>query len=191
MQYLLEQEQGWMKKMNRAQVEKLLKIIKSFYPYFSITEDVIENWSSKLKDYEFNEVLEEFDNYVNSGDKETPTLSILIYPLKTFTQKEEANIQGLYVCSNCGKKFKSMEEADKCYERDLDLRYIKKMSSKLGFNPSEIFGDLRAVTLETINERYPSFVKKIVTEEKQKSILTQKEKEGINLYWKHVIAGAE
>lgn len=191
MQYLLEQEQGWVKKMNRAQVEKLLKIIKSFYPYFSITEDVIENWSSKLKDYEFNEVLEEFDNYVNSGDKETPTLSILIYPLKTFTQKEEANIQGLYVCSNCGKKFKSMEEADKCYERDLDLRYIKKMSSKLGFNPSEIFGDLRAVTLETINERYPSFVKKIVTEEKQKSILTQKEKEGINLYWKHVIAGAE
>jgi hypothetical protein len=191
MQYLQEQEQGWVKKMNRAQVEKLLKIIKSFYPYFSITEDVIENWSSKLKDYEFNEVLEEFDNYVNSGDKETPTLSILIYPLKTFTQKEEANIQGLYVCSNCGKKFKSMEEADKCYERDLDLRYIKKMSSKLGFNPSEIFGDLRAVTLETINERYPSFVKKIVTEEKQKSILTQKEKEGINLYWKHVIAGAE
>lgn len=177
--------------MNRAQVEKLLKIIKSFYPYFSITEDVIENWSSKLKDYEFNEVLEEFDNYVNSGDKETPTLSILIYPLKTFTQKEEANIQGLYVCSNCGKKFKSMEEADKCYERDLDLRYIKKMSSKLGFNPSKIFGDLRAVTLETINERYPSFVKKIVTEEKQKSILTQKEKEGINLYWKHVIAGVE
>lgn len=175
--------------MNRAQVEKLLKIIKSFYPYFSITEDVIENWSSKLKDYEFNEVLEEFDNYVNSGDKETPTLSILIYPLKTFTQKEEANIQGLYVCSNCGKKFKSMEEADKCYERDLDLKYIKKMSDKLEFNPSEIFGNLRTVTLETINERYPRFIKRIVAEEKQKNILTQKEKQGINLYWKHVIAG--
>ncbi len=177
--------------MNRAQVEKLLKIIKSFYPYFSITEEVFEGWSEVLKDYEFNEVLEEFDNYFRSGNKETPTLSILIYPLKTFSQKEEANIQGLYVCSSCGKKFKSMEGADKCYERDLDLKYIKKMSDKLGFNPSEIFGDLRTVMLETINERYPDFVKRIVTEEKQKNILTQKEKEGINLYWKHVIAGAE
>ena len=191
MRYLLEQELGWEKKMNRAQVEKLLKIIKSFYPYFSITEDVIENWSIKLKDYEFNEVLEEFDNYVNSGDKEPPTISILIHPLKTFSQKEEASIFGLHVCSSCGKKFKSMEEADKCYERDLDLKYIKKMSGKLGFNPSEIFGDLRTVTLETINERYSRFIKRIVAEEKSKNILTQKEKEGINLYWKHVIAGVE
>jgi hypothetical protein len=189
MWYLLEQELGWEKKMNRAQVEKLLKIIKSFYPYFSITEDVIENWSSKLKDYEFNEVLEEFDNYVNSGDKEPPTISILIHPLKTLSQKESANVQGLHVCSLCNKKFKSMEEADKCYERDLDLRYIKKMSGKLGFNPSEIFGDLRVVTLETINEKYPSFIKKIVSEEKQKHLLTQKEKDGINLYWKYVIVG--
>ena len=84
-----------------------------------------------------------------------------------------------------------MEEADKCYERDLDLKYIKKMSGKLGFNPSEIFGDLKTVTLETINERYSRFIKRIVAEEKSKNILTQKEKEGINLYWKHVIAGVE
>lgn len=176
-------------RMNKSEVEKLLKIIKSFYPYFSITEDVFENWSKKLKDYEFNEVLEELDNYVNSGDKEPPTIGILIHPLKTFSQKESANVQGLHVCSLCNKKFKSMEEADKCYERDLDLRYIKKMSSKLGFNPSEIFGDLRSVTLETINEKYSSFIKKIVSEEKQKHLLTQKEKDGINLYWKYVIVG--
>lgn len=189
MQYLLEQEQEWVMRMNKSEVEKLLKIIKSFYPYFSITEDVFENWSKKLKDYEFNEVLEELDNYVNSGDKEPPTMSILIYPLKTLSQKDSANVQGLHVCSLCNKKFKSMEEADKCYERDLDLRYINKMSSKLGFNPSEIFGDLRAVTLETINEKYPSFIKKIISEEKQKHLLTQKEKDGINLYWKYVIVG--
>lgn len=175
--------------MTEKQTEQLLKSIKSLFPRFRLDEDVMNEWSKRLKGYDYNEVLEQLDIYVASRDDEPPTFGILTHPLKTLSQKESANVQGLYVCSLCDKKFKSMEEADKCYERDLDLRYIKKMSSKLGFNPSEIFGDLRSVTLETINEKYPSFIKKIVSEEKQKHLLTQKEKDGINLYWKYVIVG--
>lgn len=173
--------------MTKQQTEQLLRAIKSFFPYFSLTEDVFENWSEKLKDYDFNEVLEQLDNYVDSGDENVPTLSLLIHPLKTFAQKEEDAAPGYYHCTRCGKKYLSMEEADDCFERDLDISYIKRISKKLGINPTEFFGDLRTVTLETINKNYTSFIKKVVLVEKEKNVLNNFEKQGINGYWKHVI----
>ena len=173
--------------MTVKQTEEFIRMIKSFFPYFSITDDVIRNWPVKLKDYDYNEVLEQFDNYVNDGDKEPPTLSILIHPLRTFEQKKLDEADCYYYCSKCNKKYLSMEEADDCFERDLDISYIKRISKKLGINPTEFFGDLRTVTLETINKNYTSFIKKVVLVEKEKNVLNNFEKQGINGYWKHVI----
>lgn len=173
--------------MTKQQTEQLLRLIKSYFQYFSLTEDVFENWSEKLKDYDFNEVLEQLDNYIDSGDEDIPTLSLLIHPLKTFEQKKEDEAPGYYHCTRCGKKYLSMKEADDCFDRDLDLSYIKRISKKLEINPTEFFGDLRTVTLEKINNNYTNFIKKVVLVEKEKNVLNSLEKQGINDYWKHVV----
>lgn len=147
----------------------------------------MNEWSKRLKGYDYNEVLEQLDIYVASKDDEPPTFGILTHPLRTFEQKEQDAAPGYYHCTRCGKKYLSMEEADNCFERDLDISYIKRISKKLGINPAEFFGDLRIVTLETINKNYTNFIKKVVLVEKEKNVLNNFEKQGINGYWKHVI----
>ena len=173
--------------MTVKQTEEFIRMIKSFFPYFSITDDVIRNWPVKLKDYDYNEVLEQFDNYVNDGDKEPPTLSILIHPLRTFEQKKLDEADCYYYCSKCNKKYLSMEEADDCFDRDLDLSYIRRLSKKLEIDPTEFRRDLRTVTSETINNNYTNFIKKVVLVEKEKNVLNSFERQGINDYWKHVV----
>lgn len=173
--------------MTEKQTEQLLKSIKSLFSRFRVDEDVMNEWSKRLKEYDYNEVLEQLDIYVASRDDEPPTFGILTHPLRTFKQKEQDAAPGYYHCTRCGKKYLSMEEADDCFERDLDISYIKRISKKLGINPTEFFGDLRTVTLEIINKNYTNFIKKVVLVEKEKNVLNNFEKQGINGYWKHVI----
>ena len=88
----------------------------------------MNEWSKRLKEYDYNEVLEQLDIYVASRDDEPPTFGILTHPLRTFKQKEQDAAPGYYHCTRCGKKYLSMKEADDCFERDLDISYIKRIS---------------------------------------------------------------
>lgn len=173
--------------MTEKQTEQLLKSIKSLFSRFRVDEDVMNEWSKRLKEYDYNEVLEQLDIYVASRDDEPPTFGILTHPLRTFKQKEQDEVDCYYYCSRCRKRYLSMKEADECFERDLDISYIKRLSKKLEINPTEFFGDLRTVTLETINKNYTNFIKKVVLVEKEKNVLNGFERQGINGYWKHVI----
>lgn len=173
--------------MTEKQTEQLLKSIKSLFPRFRLDEDVMNEWSKRLKGYDYNEVLEQLDIYVASRDDEPPTFGILTHPLRTFEQKEQDEADCYYYCSRCNKKYLSMKEADDCYDRDLDLSYITRISKKLDINPTEFFGDLRTVTSETINNNYTIFIKKVVLVEKEKNVLNSFERQGINDYWKHVL----
>lgn len=174
--------------MTYEQTESLLKIIKSFYQYFSITEDVLLNWPKKLKNYDYNDVLEQLDDYIDSGNENCPKIADLISSIKTIEEKELMNTPYLQTCIRCGKRYKTIIERDNCYERDMRIRYIEKMCKKLDINAVDYFGDLRTAKLDTLNQNYSNFIKEIVRKEKEKQVLNQYEKAGINQYWKYVIA---
>jgi len=172
--------------MTNDEIDTLMSAIKNTYPNFSINEGVIEEWTKRLRNYDFADVENAFNKYVLAGNKETISIVDLIRDLKTIEQKKPK--KGDYFCTRCGKHYETPDEADKCYERDMDIAYIRRMCKKLMIDETEYFGNLKFVTLDEINANYNDFILRILKENKKRNVLRGLELDGVMLYYNNVIA---
>lgn len=175
--------------MNRDEIDTLLKAIKGTFPKIEFTAEMIREWSKRLSNYDFEDVEKNFNNYVLSGNTQQITIIDLIRDLDTKEKKEP--LKGYFYCSRCKRVYESIEEADKCYERDLDISYIKRISDKLGVRYTEYFGNLYNATLDDINKNYDNFILRLVEEQKKNPVLRGYELEGLNCYYNQVILKKE
>lgn len=174
--------------MNDNQVYEILKIIKSNYQTFRIEEDVVSEWFRRLKDYDYKEVRYKLEDYLSYGE-EYPRINQLINGLKKIDEKGQ-KLEGIFICKKCGRHYDDIIDMDRCYERDMDIEYIWKMSEKFNINANEYFRpSLSKATLEEINRGYNNFILRIIEEEKKEPKLTESEKKGIKGYYNNVIRG--
>lgn len=175
--------------MKEEQIDMLIGAIKNTYPTFSLTKGVINEWTKRLLNYDFEDVERNFNNYVLSGNTQPITIVDLIRGLQTKEQKEPIN--GMFFCMKCKRRYNTIEEMEKCYERDMDIAYIKKMSDKFGIKYTEYFGNLYDATLEDINKNYNNFIIRLVEEQEKKGILKGYELLGLNAYYEKVVLKKE
>lgn len=76
---------------------------------------------------------------------------------------------------------------EKCEEKDMDIRYIKKMCNKFGINPNEYFGNLDYTTLERINKNYDNFILRVCKEQQNEPKLNEYELIGLRDYYRNVL----
>lgn len=173
--------------MIKEEVAEFIKLIKTYYPKFSDNKNTIEVWTKELRAYDYEDLKESLNNYLYEGREEPPVLAVLICGLKKKENKKSTD--GLVSCNICGKWHDSVKASDLCYERCLRTKYYVKMALKMNINLTEFLGKrIEECSLEDLDRKYDLFIKEIVKKEKEESMLSDKEREGINLYWKHCIS---
>ena len=171
--------------MTIEETNTLIRTIKNTYPNVPLNKNIIEEWYKRLLNYDFEDIETNFNNYVLSGNTQPITIVDLIKGLQTKEQKEPIN--GMFYCMRCKRRYNTIEEMEKCYERDMDIKYIKKMSDKFGIKYTEYFGNLYNATLDDINKNYDNFIIKLIQEQEKNNILSGDDLRGLNTYYKNVI----
>ena len=171
--------------MSIDQTDMLLIAIKNIYPSFSLTKGVLEEWTKRLSNYDFEDVEKAFNEYVLSGNKETIMIIDLIKDLKTIEEKKP--IKGIFYCKRCNKHYDTLEKAEECEDRDRSIKYIKKMSQKFGISIEEYFGNINKISTKELYERYDDFMLRVCREQQKNPKLVSYELEGLRGYYKHVL----
>ena len=172
--------------MTNDEIDTLINAIKNTYPNFSINKGVLEEWTRRLSNYDYEDIQNAFNKYVLAGNKETISLVDLIRDVRTKEQKKP--ISGDFFCLRCNKHYDNIEDADRCYELDMDKSYITRMSKKFNIDETEYFGDLKYADLDTINNNYQDFIIRLVEENEEKRLLKGLELDGLMLYYNNIIA---
>lgn len=172
--------------MTKEQVYTIIKRIKANYSTFRDTDvDVIQEWCNRLSKYNYEEVLKKLEDYIEYA-KEPPLINDLTENLIKIDDIKE--IKGYFLCSKCGKKCNSIEEADECYERDLTLNLINKYCNIFNLDKTKYFKD---DTLKEINKNYDKFVLKVIECQKKTPLLVGRDLQGLRIYYKNVLRGKD
>lgn len=107
--------------MTKVEVLKLLNKIKVYYPTFSLEDYVKEEWISKLKDYDSDEIMNKFEKHLEGeySANEPPKLHYLTKYLKTIEEKEKASNDYLIRCNLCGDEMYLSTYDNEHYEKCL------------------------------------------------------------------------
>ena len=151
--------------MNKEQVINLLKRIKGGYG-ITITEEILK--SSTVK------------GALTTKNKFEPKISDLIKDLKTLEKKEQEKREQ-------EERDYYISKSDIDYERNMRIRYIKKMCNKFSLNINDYFNNIDSMSLRNINERYNTFIWSLVELQSKKHILTGYELIGLRDYYKNVL----
>lgn len=164
--------------MNKEQVINLLKRIKGGYG-ITITEEILEEYSKILSKYDYNDVIVNYESYLLENKFE-PKISDLIKDLKTLEKKEQEKREQ-------EERDYYISKSDIDYERNMRIRYIKKMCNKFSLNINDYFNNIDSMSLRNINERYNTFIWSLVELQSKKHILTGYELIGLRDYYKNVL----
>lgn len=168
--------------MTKDEVYKIIKKIKANYSTFRDTDkDVIQEWYDRLSKYNYEEVFKKLENYVEYA-KEPPLINDLTESLNKID--EEFKIEGYIICSRCGKKYKTIEESDKCYERDITLSQVNRYCNIFSLDKNKYF---KNNTLEELNKNYDTFLLEIIEQQKKKPLLVGKDLQALRIYYKNVL----
>lgn len=172
--------------MSENQVMNLISAIKNLYPKFSDKDGTIREWVKRLTEYNYEDVMAAFENWVDAGYEEPPQFTDLTYGLTKINKKTQLE-QGLYKCCDCGKNHKYIDELEKCHERDLRIRYIRRMCKKFNLREEKYFYDnLERLSLEEINARYDNFMNELFKLQKEQGVLTGGHLEGLRAVFANV-----
>lgn len=172
--------------MNEDQVKHLISAIKNLYPKFSDKDGTIKEWVKRLIEYDNDDVMAAFENWVDAGYEEPPQFTDLTYGLIKVNNKTQLG-QGLYKCCDCGKNHKSIDELEKCHERDLRIRYIRKMCKKFNLKEETYFYEnLNHLSLEDINSRYDNFMNELFKLQKEQGVLIGGHLEGLRVVYANI-----
>lgn len=172
--------------MSENQVMNLISAIKNLYPKFSDKDGTIREWVKRLSDYDYDEIMSAFENWVDTGYEEPPQFTDLTYGL-TKISKGSPLEQGLFPCKRCGKKYKTMKEQDDCEEKDRSIGYIRRMCKFFNLREETYFYDnLNRLSLEDINARYDNFMNELFKLQKEQGVLTRGHLEGLRAVFANV-----
>ena len=120
--------------MTIEQVIEILKIIDiNYYTGYSSDKEVIEEWFRKLKDYDFKEVKDRLDNYMEKSidRRYAPKKAFLYVGLNTI-QKKEYLKNKLTLCNYCNKKIniEDKKHLNRCRDIDYICKNVKKYLNK-------------------------------------------------------------
>lgn len=168
--------------MTKDQVYKIIKKIKANYSTFRDTDvDVIQEWCDRLSEYNYDQILNKLKDYVEYA-KEPPLINDLTENVDKIYQ--DKGFDGYIICSRCQKKYKTMQEADQCYERDLTLNQVNKYCKIFNLNRNDYFKD---DSYEELNKNYDNFLLKIIEYQKKNPLLNGKDLQGLRIYYKNVL----
>lgn len=168
--------------MTKEEVYKIIKRIKANYSTFRDTDvDVVQEWCNRLSKYNYEDVLNRLEDYLEYA-KEPPLINDLTENL--IKKGDEFKLEGYIICSKCGKKCNTIEEADECYERDLTLNQVNKYCNIFDIEKSKYF---KNDTLEELNKNYDRFLLEVIEHQKITPLLVGKDLQALRIYYKSVL----
>ena len=163
--------------MTRQETISLLDVIFVYRPFYKTTlkdeEDfkrLIDEWFSKLKDYEFKDVKDNLDSFLRNNESRIPTPFDLNRGIRTINQKNQKGIQ-IY-CDVCHKPLDvylnedhtriDRFDADNHIERCHSVRYLQHLYRKWWKKeiPLDEIQKLKEMNREKFYEIYYSILKK-------------------------------
>lgn len=110
--------------MNKAELKGFMEKIKANYQEFSIESYVVNEWYSKLKDFDIEDVEKKLEQHLNGEyRKSIPRLNFIASGLKTPAQKEASKTIRIK-CQYCGDII-DLKQIDNHIARHNSIAYIK------------------------------------------------------------------
>lgn len=117
--------------MNAREIKDLFDRIKSHYTMFTYDDKKIQEWYRFLKDYDNDEVNEQFNKYLTNSYDNPPQVHHLI---KNLSKKNEEDDIWITECDICKQRFKivnnDMYEYEKHHRKCSKIDFIDRMSMR-------------------------------------------------------------
>lgn len=111
--------------MVKQETAKFLKKIKAHYQNFIIEDYVIDEWHSKLKPYEYRDVLEKFEEHLKGEYADRPPMLHYITKfLRTKEEKEKAQEDYKIRCNLCNEEMYLSDYENKHYRKCLLIKTL-------------------------------------------------------------------
>ena len=172
--------------MEILEVKKIMDKVKANYQNFKDDEEyIVAEWTQRLKQYDYNEVNKELNNYILRGNKDIPRIGQLVRDLHTIKQQDDIqNIKGKFYCRWCGTEWEKLEYEQLCEERCLRLNFIAKMIDLFRIDQEKFFGKpIYKCKLRELNEGYNKFILEVIRQDNEKHLLKPLERQGIMAYY--------
>lgn len=176
--------------MTVEETVKIMDKVKANYQNFKSDEDyIIAEWTQRLSQYDYKEVDDELDIYIERGNKEYPKVGQLVRDLQTIKKKETINhVDGKFYCRWCNTEWNNYEYLKLCEERCLRLNFIAKMIDLFQIDQMQIFGKpIFKCKLRELNEGYDKLIIEVLKQEEEKHLLKPLELQGIKSYYDNCI----
>lgn len=149
--------------MDKVEFKKVIKKIKAYYTIFSLDEDSMNEWYNRLKNYDYEDVINKFEEHLNSEYAlEPPKLHFITKYLKTTEQKEKAETDFLIRCDLCGKEMYLSEYENQHRKKCLHIKTLIPILQEKGENVSyEILDEYDYETINKLVNKYLEIIKDV------------------------------
>lgn len=144
--------------MTKAEVERFMKRIKSYYDTFTWDEFKLSEWYSKLKPYESEDVNIKFEEHLK-GEMQArpPMLQYITRFLKTPEEKIQRNTNYIVNCNLCGQEI-TLTDYDMHYDKCLSIKALQKWIKES--NGTEVnYEELASLDRNTFERVYQKYLK--------------------------------
>lgn len=150
--------------MTKQEIKDFIKKISVYYPYFKIdSEEAMNEWESKLKDYDNEDVLRKLEEHL-AGERadEPPKLHFITKYLKTKEEKEKMGNDYIIRCNLCGREMYLSEydrsHYDKCLSIYTLIPILASKGEQVTYEMLEIYDK---VTIDKLIYKYLPIKKEI------------------------------
>lgn len=144
--------------MTKKETVDFIQKIKAYYPTFRLEEEGVNEWASRLKDYDLSDVLEKFEKHLEGeySSTEPPKLHYLTKYLKTKEEKERISHDYLIRCNLCGDEMYYSVYESEHYEKCLLIKSLLPLLNKRGENVT--YSELDQYPLEKLQKVWDKYV---------------------------------
>lgn len=142
--------------MTKAEVERFMKRIKSYYDTFTWDDFKISEWYSRLKPYDSIDVNNKLEDHLHGEYRaQPPKLHYIIMYLKTPEEKARTSNEYIVNCNLCGKAM-TLPDYDSHYDTCLSIKALQKwIKEQKGTEVSyKELADLDRNTFEKVYKKY-------------------------------------
>ena len=142
--------------MTKAEVERFMKRIKSYYDSFTWDDFKISEWYSRLKPYDSIDVNNKLEDHLHGEYRaQAPKLHYITMYLKTPEEKARNSQEYVVDCNLCGRTM-TLSEYNAHYEICLSVKALQKwIKEKKGTEVTyEELANLDRITFEKVYKKY-------------------------------------
>lgn len=146
--------------MNSDQISLIIKRIKSNYPNYEMTKDMVNEWKEELSNFYWEDVNNNITKYLKSESADRfPKVYRLTRGIPTIKQQEEQYEEYKVECPQC-RRFINSKEYSKHFERCSSINYILRQIKRFNMNNMDK-SFLWKLSDEEFDERYKKFLRKV------------------------------